>query len=43
MIVSMRAESSIETIEALIEDIESGEFVVEEDNQERMAEDEDSG
>ena len=38
-----RAESSIETIEALIEDIESGEFVVEEDNQERMAEDEDSG
>ena len=36
-----RAESSLETIEALIADIESGDFVVEEDNQERMAEDED--
>ena len=35
-----RAESSLESIEALIADIESGDFVVEEDNQERMAEDE---
>ena len=38
-----RAESSLEAIEALIADIESGEFAVEEDNQERMAEDEDGG
>ena len=38
-----RAEASIEALEALIADIESGDFVVEEDNQERMAEDDDSG
>ncbi len=38
-----RAEASLETIEALIEDITSGDFVVEEDNQERMAEDESEG
>ena len=38
-----RSEASLETIEALIEDITSGDFVVEEDNQERMAEDESEG
>ena len=34
-----RAEASLESIEALIEDITNGDFVVEEDNQERMADD----
>ncbi len=38
-----RAEASMETIAELIADIESGDFIVEEDNQERMGEDDDSG
>ncbi|MCY3833367.1 MAG: BMP family ABC transporter substrate-binding protein [Chloroflexi bacterium] len=38
-----KAEASLETIEQLIEDITNGDFVVEEDNQERMAADADGG
>ena len=34
-----RAEASLEMVEALVADITSGDFLVEEDNQERMAED----
>ncbi len=34
-----RAETSLETIEALVEDISNGDFVVEEDNEERMTAD----
>ncbi len=34
-----RAEASLETIEALVEDISNGDFVVEEDNEERMTAD----
>jgi len=38
-----RAEASLETIEQLVEDITNGDFVVEEDNQERMASGADGG
>lgn len=38
-----RAAASLETIEALVEDITNGDFVVEEDNQERMAADDSEG
>ena len=38
-----RAEASMETIEALVEDITKGDFVVEEDNEERMAADDGEG
>ena len=39
----VNAEASLETIEQLVADITSGDFVVEEDNQERMAADADGG
>ena len=38
-----RAEASMEMIAALVEDITNGDFVVEEDNEERMAEDDGEG